>query len=181
MKRVLLVIDVQNEYFTGKMPITHPDFSILNIIHAIDIANAHQFPVIFIQHTNLGKNATTFVKETREWEIHNKIRDKKHFCVIEKNFPGSFTGTNLNEILKNQGCDTVVISGYMTAMCCDTTARQAYHRGYDVEFLADATGSIALANDAGKATAEELHRSALVIQAMRFSRVMNLIEWEKSL
>ena len=65
MKRVLLVIDVQNEYFTGKMPVTHPDFSFLNIIHAIDIANAHQFPVIFIQHTNVKQRSEDVYKRDK--------------------------------------------------------------------------------------------------------------------
>ena len=40
--------------------------------------------------------------------------------------------------LREQGVDTVTIAGYMTHMCCDTTARQAGHRGFTVEFLRDA-------------------------------------------
>ena len=109
------------------------------------------------------------------------MKDKKHNYLIEKNYPGSFTNTELDSIIKKHGCDTIVICGYMTFMCCDTTARQAYHRGYNVEFLSDATGSLTISNQTGKASAEELHRSALVIQSMRFSRVMSLIEWEKSI
>jgi nicotinamidase-related amidase len=180
MKKALLVIDVQNEYFTGKLPVTHPNFSFLNIIHAVDIANAHQLPVIFIQHTSLSEDAKTFVKGTHEWELHSKIKDKKHNYLVEKNHPGSFTGTNLDELLKQKECDTVVICGYMTHMCCDATARQAHHLGYEVEFLSDATGTVSVSNYAGKATAEELHRAALVTQASRFSRVMTLLEWEKT-
>lgn len=44
--------------------------------------------------------------------------------------------------LRGQVIDTVVISGYMTQMCCDTTARQALHLGFSVEFLSDATGTL---------------------------------------
>ena len=76
------------------------------------------------------------------------------------------------------GADTVVISGYMTQMCCDTTARQAFHLGFAVEFLSDATGTLSLANDAGSVTAEELHRAILVTQAALFSRVMTTAEWQ---
>ena len=181
MKRALFVIDVQNEYFTGKLPISYPNFTFLNIIHSIDIANAHMLPVFFIQHTSLDPKAVTFVKGSKEWELHNKVKDKKHDFLIEKNYPGSFTNTGLEALLQQNGCDTVVITGYMSQMCCDTTARQAFHLGYGVEFLSDATGTLSISNYAGKVTAEELHRSVLVTQASRFSKVMSLLEWEKSI
>lgn len=181
MKKALLVIDVQNEYFTGKLPIVHPNFNFLNIIHAIDIANSHLMPVFFIQHTSLDTEKKTFIKGTKEWELHSKIKDKKHSFIIEKNYPDSFTKTNLHDLLKQKDCDTVVITGYMSHMCCDTTARHAFHLGYNVEFLADATGTLTISNYAGKIQAEELHRAVLVTQAACFSHVMNLLEWEKSL
>ena len=64
----------------------------------------------------------------------------------------------------------------MTQLCCDTTARRAFHLGYAVEFLADATGTLAFKNEAGTVTAEELHRAILVTQS-RFSKVMRTDEW----
>ena len=71
----------------------------------------------------------------------------------------------------------MTISGYMCQMCCDTTARQAFHRGFKVEFLSDATGTLNVSNYAGKVTGEELHRAILVTQAMRFSEVLNTTDW----
>jgi nicotinamidase-related amidase len=62
-------------------------------------------------------------------------------------------------------------------MCCDTTARQAFHRGFKVEFLSDATGTLNVSNYAGKVSDEELHRSILVTQAMRFSNVLSTTDW----
>jgi hypothetical protein len=53
--------------------------------------------------------------------------------------------------------------------------------GYSVEFLSDATGTLDISNYAGKVTAEELHRSILVTQAMRFSKVLSTDDWIKSL
>jgi nicotinamidase-related amidase len=58
----------------------------------------------------------------------------------------------------------------MTQMCCDTTARRAFHSGYAVEFLSDATGTLSFKNEAGFVTDEELHRSILVIQAVASAR-----------
>jgi len=69
----------------------------------------------------------------------------------------------------------------MTQMCCDTTARQAFHLGFSVEFLSDATGTLQISNEAGTVTAEELHRSILVTQAARFSKVMTAKQWIDSL
>jgi nicotinamidase-related amidase len=41
-KRALLVVDVQNEYFTGKLPITYPAGSLTNVLSAMDAARARQ-------------------------------------------------------------------------------------------------------------------------------------------
>lgn len=177
MKRALLVIDVQYEYFTGKMPVTHPAGSLGNIFKAMDGANACGIPVILIQHTAPQPDSATFRRGSGEWEIHAGVLGRPHDAFIEKRLPGSFTGTDLEERLKALGIDTVAICGYMTQMCCDTTARQALHLGYSVEFLSDATGTLAISNQAGSVTAEELHRAILVTQAMRFSTVISTDDW----
>ena len=96
---------------------------------------------------------------------------------MEKNLPGSFTGTNLETWLREKNINTVTISGYMTQMCCDTTARQSFHRGFKLEFLSDATGTLTTSNYAGTVSDEELHRAILVTQAMRFSNVLNTTDW----
>lgn len=92
-----------------------------------------------------------------------------------------FTGTDLEAWLRERDIDTLVIAGYMTQMCCDTTARQAVHLGFSVEFLSDATGTLQISNYAGTTTAEELHRAILVTQAMRFSKVLTTKDWINSL
>lgn len=179
MSKALLVIDVQNEYFTGKLPVSYPKDSLKNIVKVMEAASEKGVPVILIQHTAPQENAKTFIKGSREWEIHEEILKRNYDCIIEKNMPGSFTGTGLDEYLKGKGIDAVVICGYMTQMCCDTTARQAVHLGYSVEFLSDATGTLDVSNAAGSIKAEEIHRAILVTQAMRFSKVMTLDQWMK--
>jgi nicotinamidase-related amidase len=69
----------------------------------------------------------------------------------------------------------------MTQMCCDTTAREAFHLGFNVEFISDATGTLDIFNYAGYVGAEELHRSILVTQAMKFSKVLKTSDWIKNL
>jgi len=181
MKRALLVIDVQNEYFTGKLPVTHPPGSLENIVKAMEHARKKGIPVIVIQHTSPQKEAAVFRRGTEGWNLHQKIASQAYDHLIEKNLPGSFTGTDLESWLKERKIDTIVIAGYMTQMCCDTTARQAVHMGLAVEFLSDATATLAISNNAGSVTAEELHRAILVTQAMRFSKVMTTDQWMESL
>jgi nicotinamidase-related amidase len=177
MKRALLVIDVQNEYFTGKLPVTYPEGSLDNIIRAINAAQLKDIPVIAVQHTAPQEASATFRKGTEEWKLHPSIAEKSFAHIVEKNLPGSFTGTDLEAWLRERDIDTLAISGYMTQMCCDTTARQAVHLGFSVEFLSDATGTLQISNYAGAVTAEELHRAILVTQAMRFSKVMTTEDW----
>ena len=181
MRRALLVIDVQNEYFTGKLPVSHPAGSLDNMLRAMDAAHEQKIPVVVIQHTAKAADSPVFKKGSPEWELHEEIKKRPHDLLIEKNLPGSFTGTTLELWLRERDIDTVVISGYMTQMCCDTTARQAFHFGFSVEFLSDATGTLSFTNNAGSVTAEELHRAILLTQAMRFSKVIETKEWVSSL
>jgi nicotinamidase-related amidase len=180
-KRALLVIDVQNEYFTGKLPITYPAGSLANVLRAMDAARASGVPVVAIQHASPQANAAVFRKGSEEWELHGEVASRPHDVLIQKSLPGSFTGTNLETWLRERGVETVVIAGYMTQMCCDTTARQAVHLGFGVEFLSDGTGTLAVKNAAGTVSDEELHRAILVTQQMRFSRVMKTDEWIEQL
>jgi len=180
-KRALLVIDVQNEYFTGKLPITYPAGSLANVLSAMDAARAHGVPVVVIQHASPQTDTPVFRKGSKEWELHPEVATRPHDVLIHKSLPGSFTGTELETWLRERGVDMVVIAGYMTQMCCDTTARQAMHLGFGVEFLSDATGTLAIKNDAGEVSDEELHRAILVTQQMRFSRVLKTGDWIKQL
>ncbi|EIJ42807.1 nicotinamidase-like amidase [Beggiatoa alba B18LD] len=175
-KRALLVIDVQNEYFTGQMPVTYPPQAQERVLQAIDIARQAKIPVIVIQHT-IDQVAPVFQKGTHGWALHESIAHLPADFYIEKKLPSSFTGTELEHYLRNQQIDTVVISGYMTQMCCDTTARYAFHLGFNVEFLADATATLGFSNQAGTISAEELHKAILIVQASRFSRVLRVDEW----
>lgn len=175
--RALLVIDVQNEYFTGKLPVTYPAGSLANILRAMDAARDADVPVVVVQHASAQPDAATFRRGSHEWALHADVAARPCDLLLPKSLPGSFTGTNLESWLRERNLNTVVIAGYMTQMCCDTTARQALHLGFNVEFLSDGTGTLAISNAAGRVTDEELHRAILVTQQMRFSRVLSTEEW----
>jgi nicotinamidase-related amidase len=177
IRQALLVIDVQNEYFTGRLPVTFPEGSRDNILKAMDNASRAGMPVVVIQHTAPSKDSPTFRRGSDGWRLHPEVDKRKRDILIEKILPGSFTGTELERWLREQGIERVAICGYMTQMCCDTTARQAFHLGFQVDFLSDATGTLSVQNSAGSISASDLHRAVLVTMAAKFARVVGTEEW----
>ena len=178
MTRALLIIDVQREYFDGALPISHPAGHLDRILEAMDSATNAGVPVAVIRHHQADPQSPIFRKDSDMWQLHTEVDSRPRDVLIDKQLPGSFTGTDLDPWLKQHDVDTVSIAGYMTHMCCDTTARQAFHRGYRVEFLRDATGTLTVENEAGKATAEELQQSILVAQQMFISEVIDNATWQ---
>jgi len=178
-KRALIVIDVQNEYFDGALPISDPppEESLANIARAMDAATAAGIPVIVVQHGDDDPESPIFRKDSPAWELRPEIGERSRDHLVEKTLPGSFTGTPLESILQSAGVETVAITGYMTHMCVDTTSRQAAHRGYAVEILSDATGTLSLENSGGAASGAELHRATLVAQGQFFADVLTTEEW----
>jgi len=177
MTRALLVIDIQREYFEGALPISHPVGHLERILEVMDRAAKANVPTAVIRHHQADPESPIFRKDSEMWQLHPDVESRPRDILIDKQFPGSFTGTGLGDWLKATGADTVSIAGYMTHMCCDTTARQAMHDGYKVEFLRDATGTLTVENEAGKATAEELQQSTLVSQQMFISEVIGNQDW----
>lgn len=180
MKRALIVVDVQNEYFDGgALPISYPPKSFEHIKMSIVEAKKAGMVVVFVQHTSLNEDAKAFVRGSKLWEFHDEINSIKPSFYIEKNHASSFIGTDLNWRLRNLDIDTVTIVGYMTQNCCDATARDASQLGFNVEFISDANGTLDFKNGAGEVSAQELHRAFLVAQEFGFSRVLTLDEWKQ--
>lgn len=177
MNRALLVIDVQNEYFTGALPITYPAGHLERILSVMDVAAKQKIPTAVIRHHQPQADSPIFRKGSAEWQLHSEVASRPSDIVIDKTLPGSFTGTGFEQWLRSCGIETISICGYMTHMCCDTTARQAMHQGYKVEFLSDATGTLPVSNAAGSVTAEELQRSTLCAQQMFISEVLSTEGW----
>lgn len=177
MTRALLVIDVQNEYFDGALPITYPVGHLDRILEVMDRAAAAGVPTAVIRHHQADPQSPIFCKGSDQWQLHPEVEQRPRDILIDKQLPGSFTKTELDDWLKRVGADTVTIAGYMTHMCCDTTAKQAFHRGYKVEFLRDATGTLNIENAGGSVTAEQMQTSILVAQQMFISEVVSTNDW----
>jgi isochorismate hydrolase len=61
--------------------------------------------------------------------------------VIRKTQYSAFFETDLDQILKKLKVSNILITGVLTHLCCETTAREAFMRNYDVFFVTDATAS----------------------------------------
>lgn len=177
MTRALLVIDVQQEYFDGALPVSHPAGHLDNILQAMDAATAAGVPVAVIRHHQPDPDSPVFRLNSPAWQLHPEVERRPREILIDKQLPGSFTGTGLEPWLKKVGAGTVAIAGYMSQICCDTTARQAMHLGYQVEFLSDATGTLDIENKAGRVSAGQMHAATLVAQQMFISDVVGTREW----
>jgi nicotinamidase-related amidase len=78
--------------------------------------------------------------------------DTSKGIVIEKPQYDAFHATLLEDVLRGRGVEQVVVSGVMTHLCCETTARSAFMRGFEVLFCVDGTATYT----------EAFHRSALL-------------------
>ncbi len=180
MTQALVVIDVQNEYVTGGLPIAFPpvEDSLARIGAAIDAARVAGVPVVLVRHEEPDPSGGLFVADTPGWELHPVVASRPHDVVIDKTLPGSFTGTELEAWLRGRGVEHVVIAGYMTHMCVDTTTRQAMHLGWEVTVLHDATGTIDVADDLPAAL---VHRVELGVLGDGFATVRSTDDWTASL
>lgn len=177
-KRALIVVDVQNEYFSGGLLIEHPPVSqtLPNIGRAMDAARAAGVPVVVVQNT-APPEAPVFVKGTPGWELNEVVGGRPRDHYIEKNFPSVFTGTDLKDWIAANGIDTLSVVGYMTHNCDASTIFEAAHLQLNVEFLDDASGSLSYENSAGRASAEEIHRVFSVVFQSRFAAVLSTDQW----
>ena len=92
-------------------------------------ARATSIPVIYIEVRGGPR--------THEMEIHPGVTPKPGETVLTKQRVGPFTTTNLNEILKKQGIDTLVIFGIATQGCILTTVRCAWDMDYKLVVVSD--------------------------------------------
>ncbi|MBW9103420.1 cysteine hydrolase family protein [Paraburkholderia phenoliruptrix] len=177
-RRALVVIDVQNEYVSGDLPIEYPqvETSLANIGRAMDAARAAGVPVVVVQNF-APASSPLFARGSERAELHPVVASRERDHYVEKSLPSAFTGTDLGEWLAARSIDTLTVVGYMTHNCDASTINHAVHAGLAVEFLHDATGSVPYENSAGFASAEDIHRVFCVVLQSRFAAVASTDEW----
>ena len=96
---------------------------------------------------------------TAEAELMPELERLPEDMVVGKNTYSAFRNTRLEEQLREMGVEEVIVTGVMTNLCCETTAREAFVRGFRVFFSTDATATSDL----------ELHEATLKNLAYGFA------------
>ena len=156
----LLVLDMQDYFLREESHAFIPSASAIipNIQQLIDSFHAANRPVIFTRHVNSDADAGMMSRWWRDViradspvsaiTVFDTIKDP----VIEKRQYDAFYKSTLEDILRGRGVEQVIITGVMTHLCCETTARSAFVRGFEVFFCVDGTATYS----------EELHRASLL-------------------
>ena len=141
MKKALLIIDLQNDYFPGgKFPLWNTEATLSNIEKAIHEAGKKSIPIIHIQHVaNPEMGISPFFNQGTEGvAIHPRIlAAAPDGPVIVKEFADSFLHTNLEETLSELGITELLVCGMMTQNCVTHTAISKSAEKYKVSILAD--------------------------------------------
>jgi nicotinamidase-related amidase len=160
-RTALVVIDAQQEYFAplGKVVLPDGPAAVTQIARALAWARAERVAVIHIVHESRKPGAAIFAPGSPALAVHPDAAALAGEPVFTKHLPGSFTGTPLEETLRAHGIERLVVAGFMTQMCVDTTTRQAAHLGFSVTVLADANAVVG--PDGATIPADVVHRTHL--------------------
>ncbi len=160
-KTALLVIDFQNEYFSGKLPIPDGEKALANAKRLIGRADVDGVKVYHVQHITPA-GSPVFAEDSAASEFHRDIRPASNHSLVRKSSVSVFATTDLDQLLKQAGIDTLVITGLMTHACVAGAARDAVPLGYKVIVANDAcaTRDLDMA-DGGTVSHAALHRAAL--------------------
>lgn len=161
-KEALLLIDIQNIYFTpGPLLLHKPKDAAKKAAKVLKKFREEKKPVIHVQH-----NFEVFSG------INNLVKPTESEKIIHKDYPSSFLGTDLREYLQELGITKLVVAGMMSHMCVDTTVRACQDYGYEVTVIEDACTTMALKSDKRKIDAETVHAVYMASLAEGFAKVM---------
>ncbi|AKT41447.1 cysteine hydrolase family protein [Chondromyces crocatus] len=144
MTKALLVIDVQNDYFSGgAFPLWNPEATLERVEHAIGQAKAKDIPVILIQHLAPRGAAPFFEEGSAGAEIHPRILSAAPGApVVQKTYADSFVKTTLEETLEKLSVKELLVCGMMTHNCVTHTSISKSAEKYGVTVLADACTTV---------------------------------------
>jgi bifunctional isochorismate lyase / aryl carrier protein len=146
----LLVIDMQDYFLDESSHAFIPSApTIIPLINSlIDSFSALKLPVIFTKSINTAEDLSLMSKwwndiikaDSPLSNISNKLHSDNGIIITKREYD-SFYNTELKTILIGNGIKKVIITGVMTHLCCETTARSAFVRGYEVFFPVNGTAT----------------------------------------
>jgi len=136
-KSALLVIDVQQDLFSGPDAAYRGDEVMARIADLAARARAAGTPVVYVQHDGEPTDGLCALG-TPGWEIHPAVAPQEGDTIVHKVNSDGFYETNLNETLRALGAETLYVTGFASQFCVDATSRRATSEGYDVVLVSDA-------------------------------------------
>ncbi|WP_027613893.1 cysteine hydrolase family protein [Pseudomonas sp. URIL14HWK12:I6] len=172
-KSALVVIDFQNEYFSGKMPIPEGAAALAKTRELITFADSHKIPVYHVQHV-APAGSPVFAIDGQTVKFHPDMQPRPQDVVLQKSTVSVFASTDLDQQLKNAGIQTLIISGLMTHACVAGAARDAAPLGYNVIVASDASATRAITRANGVSIDKDsLHKAALAEVEDTFGDVLS--------
>lgn len=159
-KSALILIDCQNTYREGVMQLEGVEPALKECAVLLQRARDAGTPVIHIQHD--AGPGTPYDVQAPIGQIADVVAAKPGEKVITKAYPSSFEKTDLDAELKRLGVTDLVIAGFMTHVCVNSTTRAAFNHGYRPTVVASATATRSLPNPlGGELSARDVHNGAL--------------------
>jgi nicotinamidase-related amidase len=168
----LIIIDVQkgfDEPFWGKR--NNPQAE-ENIVKLLEAWRTHGRPIFHIQHMSLSPDSP--LNPIRPGNaIKDALQPQTGEPLIQKNVNSAFIGTNLEQQLRERGCNSLVIVGLTTPHCVSTTTRMAGNLGFETYLVSDATAAFELeGHDGRRYSAQEIHDVTLATLNGEFAAVI---------
>ena len=126
MKLALMIIDMQKEFYVGKT-LSQMDRATEYINATIPLFEEKGLPIIWVQDVDEGDGV---VPGTDGFEFIDSLKPPENAIRIHKYYGNSFNKTDCNKILKEQGVDTVVVTGFCAEYCVLSTYRGAKDLDY---------------------------------------------------
>lgn len=166
----LLLIDLQETYRDGVMRLENVKPAIREAAELLGRARAAGIPVIHVRH-DAGPGSPYDVSAAIG-QISPEVAPEGDEAVITKAYPSAFVGTDLEERLRAAGVQDVIVAGFMTHMCVNSTARSAFSLGFRPTVVAAATATRALPGPDGSVVpAHSLQGASLAALADLFAVV----------
>ncbi len=141
MTKALIVIDIQESFRQRESwaRVSTPDI-VDRANHLVELARAAGDLVVWVLHTEPG-TGNPFDPDSGFVRLMDGLKAEPGEPVLAKTSRNSFTTTNLQQILTEQGIRELTLCGIQTEQCCETTARVAADLGFDVTFVTEATAT----------------------------------------
>jgi nicotinamidase-related amidase len=154
----LVLIDCQNTYTYGVMELEGVQAALDEAATLLERARSAGIPIIHVQHSD-GPGSLYDI-EGESGAIVTRVAPREGEAVVVKQYPNSFVETDFDEKLKAVGAGNLVIAGFMTHMCVNSTARGAFNHGYAPTVVAAATATRSLPGVSGEPVSAAAMQSA---------------------